>query len=179
MEQVITNKLAEMEAMIQRIPRVPTPLKKSQPYTYANSLFVDFIAIVKMPKKFSFPNMKLYDGTIDPTYNIASCRQCMFIAAIPQELHEACMCKSFGSILMRSALQWYTNLPNNSISSFAQLTDTFIEQFSSNKKLKKLFGDLYRILQRRNESLHNYVGHFNRDKVSIPFCNQENTVNAF
>ena len=61
----------------------------------------------------------------------------MFTATIPRDLWEACMCKSFGSSLMGLALQWFTNLPNNSISSFAQLMD-FVEQFSSSKKLEKL-----------------------------------------
>ena len=73
----------------------------------------------------------------------------------------------------------YTNLANNSISFFAQLTDTFVKQFTSSKKLEKLSSDLYRIQHRRTESLRDYVGHFNREKVSIPFCNQETAADAF
>ena len=61
-----------MEALIQRIPGVPTLLKKSLPHSYSNSPFVDSIALIKMPNKFSFPNMKMYDGMIDPTYHISS-----------------------------------------------------------------------------------------------------------
>ena len=59
------NRLAEMETMIQRIPRVPTPLKKSLLHSYTDSPFVNSIALIKIPKKFSFPNIKLYDGTTD------------------------------------------------------------------------------------------------------------------
>ena len=122
------KKFLEMEAMIQRIPGVPTLLKKSLPHSYADSLFVDSIALVKMPEKFSFPNMKMYDGTTDPTDHIASYKQHMFMNAIPREHREACMYKSFGFgfSLQGPALQWYTNLPNNFISSFAQLADTFM-----------------------------------------------------
>ena len=98
-----------------------------------------------MPRKFSLPNLKPYDGTTDPTDHIASYKQRMFTAAIPRDLRDACMCKSFGSSLIGLALQWFTNLPNNSISSFAQLTDTFVEQFASSKKLEKLSGDLYHV----------------------------------
>ena len=76
------------------------------------------------------------------------------------------MCKSFGSSLQGPALQWYTNLANNSISSFAQLTDTFVEQFARRKKLEKLSGDLYRIQQRRTESLRGYVGRFETMSVA-------------
>ncbi|KAL5575504.1 hypothetical protein UlMin_017203 [Ulmus minor] len=121
----------------------------------------------------------MYDGTTDPTDHIASYKQRMFTAAIPREQGEACMCKSFCSSLQGPALQWYTNLANNSISSFAQLTDTFVEQFASSKKLEKLLGDLYCIQQRRTESLRDYVGRFNREKVSSPFCNQETAADAF
>ena len=88
-----------MEAMIQRIPGVLIPLKKSLSHSYADSPFMDSIALVEMPKKLSFPNMKKYDGTTDPTDHIASYKQCMFIAAIPHEQREACMCKSFSSSL--------------------------------------------------------------------------------
>ena len=136
-----------MEALIQKIPGVPAPIKKSLPHSYADSPFVDSIALIEMPRKFSFPNMKMYDGTTDPMDHIASYKQRMFTAAIPREQREACMCKSFGSSLQGPALQWYTNLANNSISSFAQFTDTFVEQFASSKKLEKLSGDLYRIQQ--------------------------------
>ena len=127
MEQVVAKKLAEMEAMTQHIPGVPTLLKKIQPYSYTDYLFVNSIALVEMPKKLLFPNMKLYDGTTDPTNHIASFKQMMFTATIWRELCEACICKSFGSYLMGLAQQWYTNLFNNYISSFAQLTNTFLE----------------------------------------------------
>ncbi|KAL5546684.1 hypothetical protein UlMin_006371 [Ulmus minor] len=178
-EQAVAKRFTEMEALIQKIPGVPAPIKKSLPHSYADSPFVDSIALIEMPRKFSFPNMRMYDGTTDPTDHIASYKQRMFTAAIPREQREACMCKSFGSSLQGPALQWYTNLANNSISSFAQLTDTFVEQFASSKKLEKLSGDLYRIQQRRTESLRDYVGRFNREKVSIPFCNNETAADAF
>ena len=71
-----------MEAMIQKILGVPTPIKKSLLYSYADSPFVDSIALIEIPKKFSFQNMKMYDGTTDPTDHITSYKQQMFIAAI-------------------------------------------------------------------------------------------------
>ena len=81
-EQAMAKRFAEMEALIQKIPRVPAPIKKSLPHSYADSPFVDFIALIEMPRKFSFPNMKMYDGTTDPTDHIASYKQRMFTAAI-------------------------------------------------------------------------------------------------
>ncbi|KAK0575202.1 hypothetical protein LWI29_035397 [Acer saccharum] len=168
-----------MEALIQRIPGVPAPIKKSTANSFADSPFVDAIALMEMPKKFNFPNMKQYEGTTDPDDHIAQYKQRMFTAAIPRDLREACMCKAFGSSLSGPALQWYTNLPNNSIDSFAQLTDTFVEQFASSSKLEKLSDDLYTITQRTGENLQAYVGRFNREKVQIPHCNQATAIYAF
>ena len=133
-EAELQRRLNEMEDLIRRIPGVPAPIKKSSVNSYADSPFTDNIALVEMPRKFSFPNMKLYDGTTDPDDHIAQYKQRMFTTAIPRDLREACMCKGFGSSLIGPALQWYTNLPNNSICSFAQLTDTFVEQFASSRK---------------------------------------------
>ncbi|KAM6583535.1 hypothetical protein CsatB_010537 [Cannabis sativa] len=175
----LARKLAEMEALIQRIPGMPAPIKKSAASCYADSPFVDEIALVEMPKKFSFPNMKMFDGTSDPDDHIAQYRQRMFTVAIPRDMREACMCKGFGSSLIGPALQWYTNLPNNSIKTFAQLTDTFVEQFASSRKLEKQSEDLYVIVQRRGEALRDYVGRFNKEKVSITNCNQHTAISAF
>ena len=72
MELAMAKSLAEMEAMIHRIPGVPIRLGKSQLHSYVESLFVDSIALVEMPNKFSFPNTKLYDGTTYPTVHIPS-----------------------------------------------------------------------------------------------------------
>ena len=84
-EQAVAKRFAEMEALIQKIPGVPAPIKKSLPHSYADSPFVDSIALIEMPRKFSFPNMKMYDGTTDPMDHIASYKQRMFTAAIPRE----------------------------------------------------------------------------------------------
>ncbi|KAF3591350.1 hypothetical protein DY000_02021519 [Brassica cretica] len=48
--------------------------------------------------KFSFPSIKVYDGTTDPD------RQRMLAVALPKEWREATMCKGFGSNLTGPAL---------------------------------------------------------------------------
>ncbi|KAL5732712.1 hypothetical protein ACOSQ2_032404 [Xanthoceras sorbifolium] len=116
---------------------MPTPIKKSSINSFADSPFVDAIALVEMPRKFSSPNIKHYDGTTNSDDHIVQYRQRMFMAAVPRDLQEAYMCKGFRSNLVGSALQWYTNLPNNSIVSFEQLNDMFVEQFASRRKLEK------------------------------------------
>ncbi|CAA7024290.1 unnamed protein product [Microthlaspi erraticum] len=67
------------------------------------------------------------------------------------------MCKGFGSSLTGPALQWFTNLPNASIDSFASLTDRFVEQFASSRNIERTADDLYEVIQKRGEPLRNYV----------------------
>ena len=88
-----------MEALIQKISAVPAPIKRSNANSFTDSPFVDAIVLVEMPKKFSFPNMKQYEGTTDSDDHIAQYKQRMFTAAIPRDLREVCMCKAFGSSL--------------------------------------------------------------------------------
>ena len=44
----ILKKFVGIEALIQRIPGVPVPIKKSSPSCCVDSLFVDEIALVEM-----------------------------------------------------------------------------------------------------------------------------------
>ncbi|KAL5553151.1 hypothetical protein UlMin_040552 [Ulmus minor] len=103
----------------------------------------------------------------------------MFTTVIPRDLREAWMCKGFGSSLNGPALQWYTNLPNNSICSFAQLTDTFVEQFANSRKPERDSQHLNTIRQESRESLREYIARFNKEKVSILNLNTETIINAF
>ncbi|KAF3494369.1 hypothetical protein DY000_02052854 [Brassica cretica] len=68
-----------------------------------------------MPRKFSFPSIKAYNGTTDPDNHVAQYRQRMLTVALPKGSREATMCKGFGSTLTGPALQWYINLPSRSI----------------------------------------------------------------
>ncbi|XP_031280644.1 uncharacterized protein LOC116139112 [Pistacia vera] len=115
MEQVLAKRLADVEAVMRRIPGMPVPAKKSRPHYYADSPFVDEIALADMPQKFTIPNMKLYDSTTDPDDHIASYKQRMFTVSIPRPLREACMCKSFGSSLSGPTLQWKGLLPDGEL----------------------------------------------------------------
>ena len=146
-----------MEDLIRRIPGMPILIKKIYVNSYANFPFTNNIALVEMPQKFSFPNMKLYNGMTDLDDHIAQYKQQMFMTAIPRDLREAYMCKGFGSSLIRPTLQWYTNLPNNSICSFAQLIDTFVEQFASSRKLEHDSQHPNTIRQGSKESLRDYI----------------------
>lgn len=51
------------------------------------------IALIEMSRKFSFPNMRMYDGTTDLNNHVAQYKQRMLIVAIQKDLTEATMRK--------------------------------------------------------------------------------------
>lgn len=50
---------------------------------------------------------------------------------------EATWCKYFPTILKGIAQIWFTNLPNESITIFAELSSLFIQHFIAGKRQKK------------------------------------------
>ncbi|XP_074266957.1 uncharacterized protein LOC141590252 [Silene latifolia] len=103
----------------------------------------------------------------------------MLAAAIPSELRQVCMYKGFGTTLTGPTLQWYINLPNGSIKSFADLINSFNNQFASSRELEKRSSDLYRIMQKPSETIRAFLTRFNKKNVSIPRCDVGTVVDAF
>lgn len=175
----VLKKLQNVREMVQHIPGVPKPLEKAAPTSYTDSPFSDDIALVEIPKRFTVPNMKPYNGSSDPQDHIAQYKQRMFMVHIPQNLREPCMCKGFGSTLSGPVLHWFVNLPNRSISSFTVLVDAFNLQFSSSRLFEKTTSDLYKIVRRYREPLQDYLTRFNREKVTITSCDIPTAIEAF
>ena len=179
LEQMFSRRFDAMQSMVECLPGVAPPIQRSNPDSYADTPFAEEIASVEMPRKFSFPSIKMYDGTGDPDDHIAQYKQRMLAVALPKESREATMCKGFGSTLIGPALQWYINLPTRSISSFAGLSDKFVEQFASSRSLEKTSDGLYEILQHRVEPLRDYIARFNQEKVAVPECSIPTAISAF
>ncbi|XP_074305639.1 uncharacterized protein LOC141640859 [Silene latifolia] len=102
----------------------------------------------------------------------------MVVAATAPE-KEACMCKGFGSTLSGAALQWFVNIPTSLFPASRGLLNVFNQQFASSHKPEKLSSDLYRIVQRFEESTRDYLARFNVEKILIPRCDPTTAVNAF
>ncbi|XP_048611620.1 uncharacterized protein LOC106393070 [Brassica napus] len=157
LEKIFSNRFDAMQSMVERLPGVAPPIRRSNPDSYADTPFVEEITSVEMPTKFSFPNIKMYDVTGDPDDYIAQYNQRMLAVALPKESWEATM----------------------SISSFASLSDKFVEQFASSRSLEKTSDGLYEILQHRVEPLRDYIARFNQEKVAVPEFSIPTAISAF
>ncbi|KAF3604278.1 hypothetical protein F2Q69_00034912 [Brassica cretica] len=70
-----------MQSMVERLPDTP---------------FTDEITLIEMPRKFSFPSIKAYNGTTDPDDHVAQYRQRILVVALPKGSREATMCEQQG-----------------------------------------------------------------------------------
>ncbi|KAF2614167.1 hypothetical protein F2Q70_00011861 [Brassica cretica] len=97
---------SEMETDKETPEGASTARPTKRPQLYVEPPFADDITLVEMPRKFSFPNIRMYDSTNDPDDHVAQYKQHMLTVAIQIELREANMWKGFGSTLTGPTLQW-------------------------------------------------------------------------
>ncbi|XP_074300054.1 uncharacterized protein LOC141631256 [Silene latifolia] len=157
---------------------MPDPVAEVEANSFADSPFADEIAKIDLPKKFTVPSMKTYDGTSDPQNHVAIFKQKMLAALVPSELRQVCMCKGFRTTLIGAALQWFINLPNGSIKNFTDLVNAFNQQFASSKDMAKRPSNLFRVKQLPDETIKEFLARFVKEKVAIPRCDEETAVEA-
>ncbi|XP_056691842.1 uncharacterized protein [Spinacia oleracea] len=151
------HQLQKIMTMKNKIPGVPTTIKEASLDTYGDSPYVDPIDAIDIPKRFSPPIILVYDGTTDPREHILTYKQRMMTIPVPKHMREASLFKGFGSTLIGPARKWFTSWPNGCITSFAHLGNMFNQQFASSRGLEKQTSDLYRVVQRPNEPLKDYI----------------------
>ncbi|XP_021714757.1 uncharacterized protein LOC110682741 [Chenopodium quinoa] len=178
-EKMVKEYLKTIEAKIAKIPGMPKPMEEEAADGYIESPFSEEIAMVEVPKRFSTPNMTMYNGTTDPDEHVSLYKQKMITSSIPRDIREAIMCKGFGATLSGPALTWFIKLDNGTIRSLAGMVNLFKVQFASSRKIEKQSSDLYRVVQRHGESLRDYLNRFNREKIGIHKCDAPTTIEAF
>ncbi|KAJ9541041.1 hypothetical protein OSB04_027547 [Centaurea solstitialis] len=155
-------------ALLTKLPGAAVPVEVEPKTGFQASPFVDELALVDVPKKYTIPAFATkYSGITDPVEHIAQYKQLMWTVPIPAQYQEVCMCKSFGSTLTGAALQWLINLKPKSIGSFAELVNQFTRQFASSRKMEKQTSDLYYIVQKSGETIRDYFNRFNAAMIEI------------
>ena len=61
LEQMFSKRLDAMQSIVERLPGIAPPIRKSDPDSYADTPFTDEITLIEMPRKFSFPSIKKID----------------------------------------------------------------------------------------------------------------------
>jgi hypothetical protein len=114
-------------------------------------------------RKFKMPTIKPYDGKGDPSNHVRTFSNALLL----QPASDALKCRAFPQTLSGMAQRWYSRLPPNSISSFEELSDAFINQFISGGIHEKSSASLMNVVQGKNESLRDYIKRFTDETLGI------------
>ena len=92
---------------------------------------------------------------------------------------DAVKCKLFMSTLTRMALDWFISLPEGHVTSFAQLSRLFREQYLANRAQAPVSYDLFDVKQFQGETLKEYISRFGAQVVKVSTTEEPMIVYAF
>ncbi|KAL5546086.1 hypothetical protein UlMin_005773 [Ulmus minor] len=115
-----------------------------------------------MPDRLKLPDSK-YDGTGDPADHLENYRSWMELNSATN----AFKCRAFVITLTGVARRWFRTLRPGTISSFRQLSKSFISQFAVHKIHRKPARHLYTITQRENETTESYLTRFVKEEMNV------------
>ncbi|KAI3448580.1 hypothetical protein Pfo_005245 [Paulownia fortunei] len=135
--------------------------------------FAEEVMMDDLPANFRSLNYD-YDGTTDPWEHL-----CRFEnSALLHRYSDGVKCRVFLTTLSKSAQQWFSQLPPNSINSFEEFSSAFLHQFASSRKHQKTSLTLFSIKQKDNEALRSYIKRFTAAALEVPSATQEVLSNA-
>jgi len=88
-------------------------------------------------------------------------------------------CKLFMSTLVEMAMDWFINLPDGHVTSFARLSKLFREQYIANRAPPPNSYDLFDVRQYRGESLKEFVNRFRAQVVKLNTKDETMMVHEF
>ncbi|XP_038719951.1 uncharacterized protein LOC120012580 [Tripterygium wilfordii] len=89
------------------------------------------------------------------------------------------MCKMFLSSLGTTAMKWFHQLPENSVSSWRELTRIFVARFIANSRDPATLDTLFALHMRRGESLRTYAVKYSDTYADIEDCDERIAVATF
>ena len=139
------------------------------------SSFTTEVLHFPLPAKFSMLQIEASDGIKDPVDHLNTYKNQM-------ELHgyqDPVRCRAFAIMLKGPALAWFKRLPPSSISSFRELSITFVSHFIGARTYRKSSYHLLSIKQSPQESLRSYVQRFNAESLKVDVLDEKFAITAF
>ena len=136
-EAVKVRALVSMDALVQQ----------------TESPFTAEVLHLSLPKKFRMPQIEAFDGMKDPIDHLNTYKNQM-------ELHryqDPVRCRVFAITLKGLAMAWFNKLPPASISSFKELSISFVSHFIVARTYQNPSYHLLTIKQGPQENLRSYV----------------------
>ncbi|XP_028082294.1 uncharacterized protein LOC114283625 [Camellia sinensis] len=165
-EEIQAMKL-QLQGVIQNIQHKPSSI--------VNSPFATSIRDKAHPSKFKMSSINTFDGITDHVDHMEAYQTLMILHAFPNEI----MCCTFSVTLKGSARLWFSQLPPNSVTSFRQLSESFLSHFISTLRQRHPVTQLLNIRQTAEESLRSYVTRFNTEALQVEENDDKVILTAF
>ncbi|XP_020234647.1 uncharacterized protein LOC109814597 [Cajanus cajan] len=128
-----------------------------------------------VPPYLAIPRITPFDGTQDPDEHLMIYRAHMLINGGS----DAVFCKLFVGTLTGTALKWFSQLVDRSVTGYDVLSRLFVAQFAANKRKSMTIADLLDVRQYREESLKEYLDRFNQVAIKVANPDEQMFVIAF
>ena len=128
-----------------------------------------------LPTKFRMPQIEAFDRTKDPFDHLNTYKNQM-------ELHgyqDPVWCRAFSITLKVPTLAWFNRLPPSSVSSFRELSITFVSHFIGDRTYQKPSYHLLSLKQIPQESRRSYVQRFNAESLKVDVPDEKFAITAF
>ncbi|MQM13486.1 hypothetical protein Taro_046408 [Colocasia esculenta] len=127
------------------------------------SLFSEEITSAPVPMKLQLPKFRRYNGTTNPVHHLDN-----FQGQIEMvNLSDALRCRAFMSTLDDTALQWFKALPTQSVTSFPDLTQRFLDHFYNTVQHSLCTDDLWLVAQKEGELFRDYAKRFQLEVMKV------------
>jgi len=117
----------------------------------------------------------MFTGVEDPEAHLTAFHTQMMLVGGS----DAVRCKLFMSTLMGVAMDWFISLPDGHVTSFAQLSQLFREQYIANRAPPPVSYDLFDVRQYQGETLKEFVNRFGAQVVRVNTTDDSMIVHAF
>ncbi|XP_068477237.1 uncharacterized protein [Phaseolus vulgaris] len=136
--------------------------------------FSQAILETTIPNTFTGPKAT-FTGVEDPEAHLTAFHTQMLLVGGS----DAMRCKLFMSTLTGMAMDWFISLPEGYITSFAQLSRLFREQYLANRASAPVSYDLFDVKQFQGETLKEYINRFGAQVVKVGTTDEPMIVYAF
>ena len=127
-----------------------------------------------IPNTFTGPKVT-FTGMEDPGAHLTAFHTQMMLVGGS----DAVRCKLFMSTLTGMAMDWFISLPEGHITTFAQLSQLFREQYLANRAPPTVSYDLFDVKQYQGETLKEYINRFGAQVVKVWTTEEPMIVYAF
>jgi hypothetical protein len=117
----------------------------------------------QVPANFKIPQLPSFDGKTDPLEHLMAVGTQTSIIRAEEHLK----CKLLSSTFTDAALRWYMNLPNNSVTGYADFHRKFVHQFASSKHVQVTTTNMFALRQGNSETLREYLARFSEATIKV------------